>query len=123
MTISKKNRRIIRRAVKMIPGRDELAAKWRLAQYIERHKEDGEILIVENGRDCDGAEWRDRTFRMKANVLVYLKAYEDKAQWADGPFYWEIERMSNRSKYRMSTRDLALEAFEDGHDHVIYSNL
>ena len=69
----------------------------------------------------DLAYWQGRTFLLPASVMAFIKARDDKAAWADGPFNWVVEKPSRESEYSYHSRDLALEAFEDGHPHVLYS--
>lgn len=123
--LNDKAKRLLRKAVKMMNGdrQDRLAQRWKLKRVIDANKERGRILIVESGRDCDGCEWRDRTHTIPATVTHYLACYTLRCDGADGPIWWNIDRPSAKHHYRASTRDLALEAFEDGHDHVLYSSL
>jgi hypothetical protein len=57
-----------------------------------------------------------------ATRQAYYDLYDHTAKWADGPFYFSIISPSEASKIHYSSRDRTLEAFEDGHPHVIYSS-
>lgn len=101
-------------------GTDRLAQRANLKAYIEMNAENGLILIVESGMDCDGSAWWGRTALLQASVMVYEKAYDEKLSWADGPISWAIDKPSNAPHYSETHRDLALEAFEEGRSHVIH---
>ena len=112
----------LRRLVKKILRRvaeDPLEARASLKERIDSCAEDGFILIVESGMDCDGSAWSGRTRLLPASVVVFEYAYNDRAEWADGPFSWVIHKPSEKTSFSESHRDLALEAFENGHPHVL----
>lgn len=100
---------------------DELAYRAKLGRTLAKYAEGGRVLIVESGRDCDGASWENRTFEIKAQVAAYIKMRDQKHEWADGPIWFQIDRPSARTRYDYQCRDLALEAFENGHPHIIHA--
>lgn len=81
--------------------------------------ENGRVLLVEGGRDCDGVQYWGRVREIDAT----LKAYETAVYWieysADGPCWFSLERVSERHTIERGSRDLVLEAFEDGHPHLL----
>jgi hypothetical protein len=83
--------------------------------------EDGKIAVMESGRDCDCVEYSGSAHLIDATVAAYDELYERTAKWADGPFYFTLERPSVARGVEYESRDLVLEAFEDGHPHVVYS--
>lgn len=89
-----------------------------LLQKIKDCTEDGKVAIIVTSTDCD---WTRATYCHlldPAELFSYIdQLYED----AEGPTNWHIERPSDTKDFRSSSRDLALEAFEDGHPHLIYS--
>jgi len=51
-------------------------------------------------------------------VAEFDAAYEHENKWADGPFcLWVESPLLKRTRF---SRDLGMEAFEEGHSHVIY---
>lgn len=98
---------------------DDLASKALIAERIKRLAEDGKIAIVYGGMDCDGARWDNRVAIMPAVLVVVLHWIDTYHEHAEGPQWQRIESPSRAPK-RSTTRDLALEAFENGHSHVLY---
>jgi hypothetical protein len=41
-------------------------------------------------------------------------------KWADGPVYFDVMKPRDAKRVRYQSRDLVLEAFEDGHPHCIH---
>jgi hypothetical protein len=82
---------------------------------------DGTMNVSESGRDCDGVQYTGYVHRNIPATLTGLNAlYERVAEGADGPFcLYPINRNSDLPSY--SSRDLTLEAFEDGHAHVLHA--
>lgn len=98
---------------------DPLERRTTLAQTIADLSENGQIQIVYGGIDCDGGRWDDHTVIVPATVMhvrIWVQNYMDAAE---GPQWWHLDRPS--AQYQHSSRDLALEAFEEGHPHVIYA--
>jgi hypothetical protein len=118
-----KDQAMLRRFLRLTKKRgrfDPLAHKLEIVKKIKNFAENGEVLLIESGRDCDGVEYGGRTCLMDAN-FVSVNAYIEKAEdWADGAIYFEFDRPSNAENYSRSSRDLTLEAYENGHPHVIY---
>ena len=97
---------------------DWLEERRHLAAVIAKDAEDGEVAIIESGMDCDGVKYWGRACVVPASVMAVLLWEKRTEEWADGPFYWHIERPS--AEVESGSRDLGMEAFEDGHPHVIY---
>lgn len=97
----------------------ESIAMSRLARAIRDCQIDGKIAVVESGRDCDGCEYSGKVSIVDATPEAYIAHEGHVGEWADGPFYLQIERPD--TKVERTSRDLVLEAFEDGHPHVVYS--
>ena len=83
--------------------------------------EDGMVAAVESGRDCDGVEYSGKVCVIEATLAAFDKLHDDTAEWADGPFRFDLMRVSEAKKVEYESRDLVMEAHEDGHRHVIYS--
>lgn len=81
--------------------------------------ENGKIAIIESGRDCDGVKYSGLVTIIDAHWRAYLRHEEYCEAWADGPFTLTIERPSVKIEYE--SRDLTLEAFENGHPHSLHA--
>ena len=123
MTLSKEIRRYARRwnrgnrpGVRVagihhtINRRADIAA--RLAQLGDR------VVMVESGMDCDcayGVHWREIESR---SLVAIDRDVERIFDYAEGPTSVQLVNLDEAPE--PYTRDLALEAFEDGHPHVVY---
>jgi hypothetical protein len=103
-------------------GTDYLAEKIYKIKKINSLAENGKILVIVGGRDCDGSEYYGQTYLVDANYTAVSHFEEWQADGADGVIGFDYDAPSNEGEYSYSSRDLALEAFENGHNHVIYSN-
>lgn len=87
---------------------------------LDRCVENGMIGVNRSGRDCDCVQYQTSWIVHAPTGAVQFQQLEDlHRDWLDGPesTYWS--KPSETVCLRV-TRDLALEAFEDGHPHVIY---
>lgn len=99
---------------------DHLQLNQELAQRIACRAEGGQIAVIESGRDCDGVRyWGDVTL-LPATLAHFNHHWTRRAKWADGPFHLEIARPSEAARTQSGSRDLTLEAFEDGHPHCLF---
>lgn len=81
--------------------------------------ENGEVAIVESGMDCDGVQyWGDVTI-LPADVRAVEDHIAKRLAWADGPMNFQLARPSEVRDLVAESRDLALEAHENGHQHVL----
>lgn len=93
-----------------------------LANYIRAAKRaDGTMLVEERGRDCDGVQYAGQVHGpIPATFAAFWELRDDIAEWADGPFYLRpIKADAEVPTY--TSRDLTLEAFENGHPHSIHA--
>lgn len=81
---------------------------------------DGRIGVVESGMDCDCVRYcHGRTYEnLRAIGFQHLR--DGIYEWADGPCHVSLCRPDELPE--SYSRDLALEAFEDGHPHVVYDS-
>ena len=129
--MDKKARKFIKRVIKSSPrsykygenSKDWLAEKEAVAKRIAELAENGKVAIIESGRDCDGVEYWGNVSIIPASVVAYNHWYDETDKWADGPFYGQLARVSDTEEVEYSSRDRGMEAFEDGHPHVIYSSM
>ena len=90
-----------------------------LRAVIDECLEDGQICRVTSGMDCDCSQYTHSTLIDNPTPMALLASEEDSYYWADGPMGIGYCKPSERPQSR--SRDLALEAFEDGHPHVVYA--
>lgn len=86
---------------------------------IETYAFEGEIKVVESGRDCDGVEYDGRVHTIVADFENFEALDDEIGEWADGPYHLAIVPWDTDVRY--SSRDLVMEAHEDGHPHSITS--
>lgn len=98
-----------------INERAEYAA--RIAQCVEN----GLIGIVRSGMDCDCSRYvHSQVFKVE-NLFSFVRYEAEHRAWLDGPEHTSIVRLSEITPDDDYTRDLALEAYEDGHPWVVYT--
>jgi len=78
------------------------------------------IYVIYGGMDCDCVHYANRT--TFESVSEYLAWDEIERLEAEGPFYsYEVSKSDwDLQNYLPLSRDLALEAFEEGHPHIVY---
>lgn len=102
------------------PAFDPLANRQRLKAEITSCAENGQVAIVYGGMDCDCSRWDNRVAIVTAATVIVERWIESYHEGAEGPQWTQIERPSEARKLEPSSRDLALEAFEDGHPQVVH---
>lgn len=101
-------------------GLDEtITARGALYARIAQCAHQGRLLVVESGRDCDGVQYIGRRHEIDATAKAFYELRDRIGEWADGPFSLAIVPHDTEVEY--ASRDLTLEAFENGHAHVIYA--
>lgn len=95
---------------------DDLAGRARLKASIEAEAVNGMVGLIITERDCDmcQATWG---VVFPATVVHFLGATRHRGE--EGPVWWNIVSPEEANEQGHDMRDLALEAFEDGHPHVI----
>jgi hypothetical protein len=78
---------------------------------------DGKIWVAESGMDCDCVEYTHSAYQIEASIQAYDGEYDRIAEWADGRFNLIIYKADDLPE--AYSRDLALEAFENGHPYSI----
>jgi len=97
---------------------DRRMRRQSLIRAIAECAEDGKVAVIESGMDCDCTRYSGHRHLIDANVKAYDALRNHIAEWADGVFYLDIARPSE--DVEQSSRDLALEAFEDGRPYSIH---
>lgn len=88
---------------------------------IELLAEDGKVAVIESGRDCDCVEYDGRVHIIEATVEAFDALHDSISEWADGPFRLQLSKVSEATGVKYQSRDLVMEARENGHPHYIVS--
>lgn len=81
--------------------------------------ENGKVAVVESGMDCDCVQYSDRVTVMTADVRTVEGHITERLDWADGPINFRLMKPSEARGLVAGSRDLAAEAHENGHRHVV----
>lgn len=85
---------------------------------INTYAVNGEIGLMESGRDCDGVEYGGGSPSIVEATQEAMESFmNDKAEWADGPFTLRICGPHDTEK--SYSHDRTMEAFENGHPYSI----
>ena len=98
---------------------DKLAKKAIRFQHIYDNSENGYVVPVTVGCDCDGVQYRSIGKPQKAAPLVLEKNEDEAYEWADGTMDIYYVKPSKALKMTNASVDRAAEAFENGHPHSI----
>lgn len=107
-------------------GRLEMATERRMRRqsYIDRFRrcnQGGRIGVIVSGMDCDCVKYSRGRVVEVTSVADLDDWIKDQLEWADGPMDFAICGPDDADHYKGYSRDLALEAFEDGHPHSIHA--
>jgi len=113
-------RAIMRRVMRRNPiqREDMLAERQALQHSIDRRAQGGMVRLVVRQMDCDCAEWTSSSLQ-PARALAVERAINAVYDNAEGRVNWWLASPSEAVE--RNERDHALEAFEEGHSHVIYA--
>lgn len=98
--------------------RDHMAHRAALAEQIKAHAEGGQIGIFWSATDCDHCRGEGFDIIPAQPMALERWVYRFAAN-AEGPQSWSLAAPSEADEGVHDVRDLALEAFEDGHPHFI----
>lgn len=88
-------------------------------EAIIKYEHNGKIAVVESGRDCDGVEYDGHRRVIDATVDAFYALEDEIGEYADGPFHLQIVPFN--MEVERTSRDLVMEAHENGHRHSIVS--
>jgi len=77
------------------------------------------VCRVEWGMDCDCVQYHYERNIPAPTVIAFERDRDSMYEWADGPCNLGIGEPVDEPENH--SRDLALEAYEDGHPHVVYA--
>jgi len=124
MQLSKKQKDKIKKRVLASNRRhyhinDKLEQRAIIKIGLEKCTENNVVAIFEDGMDCDCVKY-SRTYHKKSfSVMEYIRFKNETYEWADGPVSVGYGKPSKHPIENYS-RDLATEAYENGHPHVVY---
>jgi hypothetical protein len=87
---------------------------------IANRAEGGKVAVVWSGMDCDCVRFSGVVSIVDADKASVEAHIEREYEYAEGPLSFYITKPSDAAKIHYESRDLAMEAFEDGHAHVVY---
>jgi hypothetical protein len=91
-----------------------IQARDTISTQIDKYKSNGRVGIIWEGMDCDCSQFSYASI-LSANVYTILTHINSKYEDAEGPLSYTFCSVTYAKNYRRSSRDLALEAFENGH--------
>lgn len=91
-----------------------------LAQHIQKVMVDGKYGLVIDGMDCDCSRYHREHIHEWRGAVIEHRANLDEYADAEGPHSLTYVRPDEINVHGNWSRDLALEAYEDGHPHVVY---
>lgn len=98
---------------------DHLERRARTAQLIKDSAEGGKVAVVIHSTDCDHTSGYSVEI-IPANVPAFLRVERHTYDWAEGYTSIAIDKPSVARHVDTDTvRDGILEAFEDGHAHLV----
>ena len=99
--------------------KDKLANKQSTYEYYKKNSENGFVVIVTEGMDCDGGQYRHIGDPMALVPVKIDKAIDIAYEWSDGYMNHYIVTPSEAEKMQNVFIDRGMEAFENGHPHSI----
>ena len=87
---------------------------------IQDKQHDGKIGLYVWQMDCDCASFDSLTV-LDADWYTVVKEIIQVYDWAEGQVSWGLRDPREAKDFRSTSRDHALEAFEEGHPHVVYT--
>jgi hypothetical protein len=119
--IRKLMHRHMREAVELKSRGSTVAENAEVRAILDRSWVDGKIGVAVSGMDCDCSAYsRQYTVELPNSVHAFKRWFDEHVSWLDGPESQRFMRPDQVDKTQNWSRDLALEAFEDGHPHVVY---
>lgn len=96
---------------------DENAA---IRSCLDRNTIDGKIGVIVQGMDCDCCAYRrEYVTESWSSVAAFKKHWSEHCDYLDGPETQNFCQPTEVEKCNNYSRDLALEAYENGHPHRI----
>jgi hypothetical protein len=120
----KKNRHFgwqnARRVRELSAVHEAINTRAHVYNLMRRYMRDGEIGIMVNGMDCDCVQFSYGSVIRVNSITELTDRIEKMYEYSDGPLNISYCTPEQANKVKYTSRDLAAEAFEDGHSHVVY---
>ena len=91
-----------------------------IINHIKSKTENGKVAVVWSGVDADCVSWGNRVDVVSSSYVQIEKMLNDTYEGSEGSIDFYYEKPSIAEKLTETSRDLAMEAFEEGHPHVVY---
>ncbi len=98
---------------------DMLALKETIFNRYKANSENGYTVIVQQGMDCDGVQYRYVGEKIKCVPVAIQKEMNSIHHYADGSVNTYCVKPSEAEKMEDVSIDRGMEAFENGHAHSI----
>ena len=99
---------------------DRYANKMHIATTIKTYAKDNRIAFVSGGVDCDGGMWNNNVKIISNPSISKLISIESEFNfYSEGMSWHRYMTVEDAEKLRETSRDLAMESFENGHSHTI----
>lgn len=105
-------------SIRTFERKDRLQEKAELLALWHEYAEDGQIAVIREGMDCDCTQYRKVSVIPIPGLMAWQKQEDLHYQWLDGPETTWFGRPSTHAP-SYTSRDRALEAYEDGHPHYV----
>lgn len=92
----------------------------KVAHRLDGAVQDGKLGVIRDGMDCDCVRYHHESIVNYPGLIEFMQSEEEHYSWLDGPettSYVHPSRIDRNGNY---SRDLAMEAHENGHEHVVY---
>lgn len=100
---------------------DSINERAGYAHILRTCVEGGKLGVLRSGMDCDCSQYSSaRIVDAPNGAIQFAQQEEAHHNSLDGPEFTEWRKPS-QVEVGYTSRDLALEAFEDGHPHVVYT--
>ena len=114
-TIPKVLYQALRDSLRVYDKYDYLAERVDLKKIISANSENGQVVILESGMDCDCVAFSNRKYKVDA-LLIAVRTKMDRIYGdAEGPCNLSIVSPSEAKALQYGSRDLGMEAYENGH--------
>lgn len=98
---------------------DRLEKRSKLAAALKEYAVRGVVYVQVSGHDCDHSTY-DYIRKVPATPMHYDRFEADRYECREGPEYHNWLTAQEAQEYEPApSRDLTLEAFENGHPHLI----
>lgn len=113
-----KHVRLTRRGAQYRVDDSDIGCRAELYRDVVRHAVDGKVAVNVDQMDCDCSRWTSGHVMDAVPLLAVEQEVNRIYEDAEGPIYglW-FSKPEKKAEY--VSRDLALEAFEDGHAHSV----